>query len=213
MPLIQHPTPEARVFRPAFTQAFQAKAPRPRAFRRALQINQFDRVRRAYTLPRMKHAPTHLQQKELDRYQAALLSWLVWALLLIFRLGVNAYRSNRLKRVMTRCERFTHAVLICTAFARLRKTNAHARPLNTAPGIRAHRGSIRLLARRLRLKRGTFYQRILRMLEIFGKPEPHVARFLRTLRAGPRLNLVLATPVAAATLSAEAREIACADSS
>ena len=158
----------------------------------------------------MKHAPTLISRQELDRYQAALFAWLIWAVFLVMRLGEKAHRSKRVHNAIRRCERFVHAFLICTLLSRMRISTQ--RPLNTAPCIRANKPSMRLLAHSLRLCGGTFLQRILHVLQIFSKPEKHIARLQRKLR-GVRLNLVLTTPIADAIRSAIPRTIIPADSS
>lgn len=158
----------------------------------------------------MNQNPFLLTKQELDRYGAALFAWLVWAVFLVMRLGVNAHRSESLKRVITRCERFVHAYLICTALSRLHRAK-HAPPINAAPGLHVGKAHPRLLARSMRSRSKSFYKRILHALHMFASPE----RFLtRKLRSGRRfLNLILATPIADTIRSTEPRAIACADSS
>ncbi|HEX8902265.1 hypothetical protein [Vitreimonas sp.] len=158
----------------------------------------------------MKHVPTLISRQELDRHQAALVGWIVWALMLIFKLGANARRSKRVHNAIRHCERFVHAYLICTILARLRV--GARRPRNTAPGIRANTPNLRLLAQSLRLRAGTFLQRILHVLELFSKPEKALARLARKLR-GQRFNLVIAAPIADAIVSAAPCAIIPADSS
>lgn len=160
----------------------------------------------------MKQHPTFLTRQELDRQAAALFAWLVWALFLIIRLGVNAHRSKRLKHVIARCERFVHSHLICVAFSRMHTRTKRA-PLNIAPGLRARKIKLRLLARSLRLRGKSFYARILHLLRIYANPEPSIARLARKLRSGRRYNLVLATAITEALACATPRAIACADSS
>ena len=161
----------------------------------------------------MNQNPFLLTKQELDRYGAALFAWLVWAVFLVLRLGVNAHRSKSLKRVITRCERFVHAYLICTALSRLHRAK-HAPPINTAPGLRIGKPHPRLLARSMRSRSKSFYKRILHALHMFATPERFLARLTRKLRSGRRfLNLVLATPIADTIRSAEPGAILAADSS
>lgn len=129
------------------------------------------------------------------------------------RLGVNAHRSKRLKRVIARCERFVHAFLICSALSRVHRAR-HASPINAAPGLHIGKPHLRLLARSMRSRSKSFYKRILHALHRFASPEPFIARLTRKIRSGARfLNLILAAPIADAIRSAEPRSIACADSS
>lgn len=160
-----------------------------------------------------QHAHPTLTKEELERQQRSLFLWLVWAVLLVLRLGVNAYRSKRLHRVITKCERFVHAHLICVALSRLRGASC-ARHLNHAPGFNIGKAHPRLLARSFRKRHASFYARILHALHMFNHAERYIARLTRKLRSGRRfMNLVLATPVADVIRSAEPRAIACADSS
>lgn len=167
----------------------------------------------AHTIAPMNQIPFLLTKQELDRYGAALFAWLVWAVFLVMRLGVNAHRSKRLKRVIARCERFVHAYLICTALSRLHRPK-HAPPTNAAPGLRIGKAHPRLLARSMRSRSKSFYKRILHALHMFANPERFLARLTRKLRSSRRfLNLILATPIADAIPSAAPRAIARADSS
>jgi hypothetical protein len=159
----------------------------------------------------MKHiAHPTLTKEELERQQRSLFLWLVWAVLLVLRLGVNAHRSKGLHRVITRCERFVHAHFICVALSRLRFGARH--PLNVAHGVRAQKAHPRLLARSFRKRNASFYARILHALHMFNHPERYIARLTRKLRGAP-VHLVLATPAIVALISAEPRAVLAADSS
>ncbi|WP_135210011.1 hypothetical protein [Vitreimonas flagellata] len=159
----------------------------------------------------MQHiAPATLTKEELERQQRSLFLWLVWAVLLVLRLGTNAHRSKSLERIISKCERFVHAHLICVALSRLR-FNARA-PLNVAQGVRVHKAHPRLLARSFRKRNASFYGCILHALHMFNHAERYIARLTRKLRGAP-VHLVLATPTMVALRSAEPRAIACADSS
>ncbi len=111
--------------------------------------------------------------------------------MLVLRLGTNAHRSKSLERVISKCERFVHAHLICVALSRQR-FNVRAQ-LYIAHGVRAHKAHPRLLARSFRKRNASFYVRILHALHVFNHAERYIAQLTRKLRGGP-MHLVLATP-------------------
>jgi hypothetical protein len=146
-------------------------------------------------MPRMKPAQPLITQDKLDAFIAFGLSWLVWLLAVILKLGAPR-RSRLLRRFVEKLERYVEVVVFLMAVRAiaLKRRRPRLMPVNAPPGFR------RLYARRRRLlfkharicdRRLSLHQRVFRLIAALANPAPYIARFAARLRRRLRLDAII----------------------
>jgi hypothetical protein len=159
-----------------------------------------------------------ISKAKTDAFTAFALSWLVWLLAAILKLGAPR-KSRTLRRWVETLERFVEHTIFLMAAQRFRPRIRQRRlPLNAPHGFqRAYvKRRRRLFFKHARIcdRRRSLRQRVLRLISALASPEPYIARFLARLRRRLRaFTIVAATPPAHRCASIATPEVAFSDSS
>jgi hypothetical protein len=156
----------------------------------------------------MKPASPILSKTETDAFAAFGLDCLGWLLSIILKLGAPK-RSRRLRRWIEKLERFVEHTIFLLAVQRLalpQRRHRPAPPRSIPAGFRCALRRPRFLFKlgRIRARRKSLHQRVLRLISALARPEPYIARFLARLRRLTTSTLVAAAPPAHACASVAA---------
>ena len=156
-----------------------------------------------------------ITEQRLAHCREGLFAWIGWLFQVALRLGPLS-RSRSLARFLRRCERCVEGLCFLMAFRRSCKKLQRPRIASVRKGFRIVRSNGRLFFKsaRIRARRATLSERILRLMEVLADPERYVAHFLKRILRGLRpTHLVSCAPPAFALASTLQQQPSPADTS